>query len=431
MNDGLYGFPAPRVEDDPQLPPSWRHCLLFTNKVPLTNNLRTPPNVYHLGVACWGRGGRAENVQGHGGGGAGFCFIVLDTRPGELLPEMIFEKNGDTRFGSLMIARAGKDANPNRPGVGGQAQLFIDNAYGMIASGGRGGKGGFKKLPGSNNHLVAGGGGGAAGSFYGEGGNGGNVVDSIFMNENTICATSASGGGFGGDGVDSGPGGAAPGGSGVYHSALSRTLSQGGKPPKIWKRDSGIPMWGLGGGGGGGTCSAGGQGRLKSSHETLSSGAQGGSGINGRGGMGAKSTCPAHDGISYPGEDKHGFLALANLRLSGGGGGGGNEDFKNGGHGGPGAGGGGACASDPENQAGGGRGGTGGIGGGGGGAAMGINKIELMSFRGGGSLFGGGGGGSVSAIESKPGVCMLGGGGQGGFLGKPVEASPGCIILYW
>lgn len=421
-NDGLHGFPSPQAEDLHRVPAVWRHFSLFTADH-ATDDIRTPPGVYQLGVACWGRGGLAHAE--HGGGGAGFCFIVLETRPGERLPEMIFDQHGDTRFGTLMVARAGGNAEKELFGRGGDATINNDHDYAITAQGGPGGRGQKKRISGIPESLIVGGGGGASGSFYGHGGAGGNAEGFIYVSgETTFCATSASGGGFGGDGVSTETGGAAPGGGGACHAALSQTLSQGGQPPQIWEPDPGIMNLGLSGAGGGGTCSAGGNGRIQSSCETLSIGATGGSGLNGRGGLGATETRPAQDGVAYYSDDAHSFLALANQRL--GGGGGGNADFGDGGHGGPGGGGGGGCAHNKK-PGGGGHGGTGGVGGGGGGAAA----VSTVLFRGGDSLFGGGGGGSLGVKKIKPGTCFLGGGGQGGYLGDPLPASKGCIILYW
>lgn len=328
MNEGLQGYPSPQARERQPASPVWRHHRLYTVDLLPPSILITPPDVYQLGVACWGRGGLAHPGGGHGGGGAGFCFIVLSTRPGEVLPSIIFDDNDDTRFGALMTARAGGDAEVNRPGTGGGAHVLARNVHKITAAGGDGGSGQVLSMPFSDKKLLAGGGGGGAGSFYGKGGRGGNALGAVYMAEaGAFCGSAASGGGFGGHGVDSGDCGAAPGGGGACHGHLSHALSEGGRPPVIWQSNKKSQHQGLGGCGGGGTCSAGGQGRIASIHESLSLGAQGGSGINGRGGLGATEQSPAGDGISYPGGDTHDLLALANLRLSGGGGGGGECRF--------------------------------------------------------------------------------------------------------
>ncbi|MES9825463.1 MAG: hypothetical protein ABW127_13640 [Candidatus Thiodiazotropha endolucinida] len=475
------------------LPSRWNHYqLLRAASGGADFRWQVPPRVYHVGVACWGAGGKQDYAVGYAGaGGAGFAFGVFSVEPGQVLDGLhmgLDLNDGITSFREHLFAHPGENATyldfKSVPGRGGKGVVKGSVEGALTARGGDGG-GVIQRLPGDDEGyddrpmdparygevmMAVGGGGGGAGSFYGDGGAGGEGVSGGYV---------GSGGGGGGLGGTGGLGRVASacgaGGGGACEGVLGGDLARGGaagqrgmfgdnpedpvaryQPTRsgatgaTWEQP-----WGLGGGGGGGTGSAGQSGRLSGWSSGFSTGGHGGSGLNGLGGAGAQTLeQSAGRGRGY-GDD---FLDLAHRCLGGGGGGGANVFHACGGDGGPGGGGGGACVMlSTHGYA---RAGMGGLGGGGGGA--GVCPVHIFSpsyppedpdpvtypplselgwtvpsqgLCGGDSLFGGGGGGG--GYGGMGGRCLLGGGGIGGMrlLDVPPALgntrSPGCIILYW
>ncbi|MEW8389902.1 MAG: hypothetical protein AB2660_20515 [Candidatus Thiodiazotropha sp.] len=477
-----------------EIPGRWNHYQLLRAASASGADFRwqVPPGVYHVGVACWGAGGKQGYAVGYAGaGGAGFAFGVFSVAPGQVLDGLrlgLDANDGITSFGEHLFAHPGGNATyrdfKSVPGRGGEGVVKGSVEGALTARGGDGG-GVIQRLPGDDEGyddrpvdparygevmMAVGGGGGGAGSFYGDGGAGGEGVSGGYV------GSGGGGGGFGGTGglgrVSSACG---AGGGGACEGVLGGDLARGGaagqrgmfgdnpedpvarfQPARSeatgahWEQP-----WGLGGGGGGGSGSAGQSGRLSGWSSGFSTGGHGGSGLNGLGGAGAQTLeQSAGRGRGY-GDD---FLDLAHRCLGGGGGGGANVFHACGGDGGPGGGGGGACVMLATHGYA--RAGMGGLGGGGGGA--GVCPVHIFSpayppeggdpatypplsereltvpsqgLCGGDSLFGGGGGGG--GYGGMGGRCLLGGGGLGGMRlldGPPAlgnTRSPGCIILYW
>ncbi|MEW8632613.1 MAG: hypothetical protein AB2561_01325, partial [Candidatus Thiodiazotropha endolucinida] len=435
-----------------EIPGRWNHYQLLraAGASDADFRWRVPSGVYHVGVACWGAGGKQGYAVGYAGaGGAGFAFGVFSVAPGQVLEGLrvgLDANDGITSFGEHLFAYPGGNATyqdfKSMPGRGGEGVVKGSIEGALTARGGRGG-GVIQRYPGDDEGyddrpvdparygevmMAVGGGGGGAGSFYGDGGAGGEGVSGGYV------GSGGGGGGFCGTGglgrVSSACG---AGGGGACEGVLGGDLARGGSAGQRGMffdnpEDSAVRFhprrseatgahwqqpWGLGGGGGGGSGSAGQSGRLSGWSSAFSTGGHGGSGLNGLGGAGALTLeQSAGRGRGY-GDD---FLDLAHRCLGGGGGGGANVFHACGGDGGPGGGGGGACVTlSTHGYA---RAGMGGLGGGGGGA--GVCPVHIFSpayppegsdpaaypplttreltvpsqgLCGGDSLFGGGGGG--------------------------------------
>ncbi|MEW8488588.1 MAG: hypothetical protein AB2657_02745 [Candidatus Thiodiazotropha endolucinida] len=200
------------------LPGRWNHYQLLRAASASGADFRwqVPPGVYHVGVACWGAGGKQGYAVGYAGaGGAGFAFGVFSVEPGQVLDGLrvgLDANDGITSFREHLFAHPGGNATyrdfKSVAGRGGEGVVKGSVEGALTARGGDGG-GVIQRLPGDDEGyddrpvdparygevmMAVGGGGGGAGSFYGDGGAGGEGVSGGYV------GSGGGGGGFGGTG---------------------------------------------------------------------------------------------------------------------------------------------------------------------------------------------------------------------------------------
>jgi hypothetical protein len=238
-----------------------------TFSTPGTQNWIVPSGVYRVRVEAWGGGGSggasvdpaSGGYAAGGGGGGGYCQAIVDVTPGAVIPVTVGAgaataanttpgtAGGDSRFGTLVVAKGGRGGGRGPAGTAGNAGG--PGGFGCTASGAAGSSAG-----GTTN--VGGQGGTAGGPSGGTGGAGGVASSS------GTAGTAPGGGGGGAAWVGPTTGGAGAAGRVVVDPIPTPTpaeiapvvFTSGGSFD--WTVPSGVTsvtvhLWGGGGGGGG------------------------------------------------------------------------------------------------------------------------------------------------------------------------------------